>query len=177
MRKLISLIFLLGLSLQVNSQTNFSNFNLKDGVVKYERIYEIENISEEKLIINLNGFLNSNMGLRDLQLNGSSFTGRIDGMMIDWKKYGGKAMTLWNSLHFPLGGFLSIQVKENRYRIIISEITLSSDGGLTYTLNNDATKNSGSIFTTNKTILNGMEIMDKFFFDKFNVVKEIDSDW
>jgi hypothetical protein len=174
---LLPLLFLV-FSSNVKSQSTFSNFNLKDGVIKYERVYEIDGETEQQLIDKLNGYLPSVSGLRDVVFNGNVFTGRIERDMVDYQKYGGKRMSTWIPLNYPMNGIFTIQIKENRYRLLITDIETKEDEfSQPVRFNFYLTKNKGTSFTSNKTMLNGMEFVDKFLFDKFNILNKTEDDW
>ncbi|MCM0041825.1 MAG: hypothetical protein NBV61_03545 [Algoriphagus sp.] len=177
MRRLsFSLFFLLPFFVEAQ----VSNFHLESGSIQYQRIYDVDGVSEDQLIEKLNSRLPSVSGLRDMNFNGSVFTGRIEGLMIDYKKFGGKSMTTWTALNFPMNAILTIQVKDNRYRVLLTDIETKGDDLLigTYIFNSLVTKNKGTELTTNKTVLNGLDLIDKFLFEKFNFNSaQIEDDW
>lgn len=156
-----------------------SNFYLENQTVQYKRVYEIEGISEESLIEKLNGYLPSVSGLREINFNGSIFTGRVEKLMIDYKKFGGKWGNTWTALNFPINAILTIQVKENRYRVTLSDIQVEGPPGYGASNFDDlVTRKNKTEFIENKIVLNGMELMDKFLEEKFNLNSEkLDEDW
>jgi hypothetical protein len=161
-------------------EAQVSNFHLESGSIQYQRIYDVDGVSEDQLIEKLNSRLPSVSGLRDMNFNGSIFTGRIEGLMIDYKKFGGKSMTTWTALNFPMNAILTIQVKDNRYRILLTDIETKGDDLLigTYIFNSLVTKNKGTEITANKTVLSGLDLIDKFLFEKFNFSPaQIEDDW
>lgn len=161
-------------------EAQVSNFHLESGNIQYQRIYDVDGVSEDQLIEKLNSRLPSVSGLRDMNFNGSVFTGRIEGLMIDYKKFGGKSMTTWTALNFPMSAIITIQVKDNRYRILLTDIETKGDDLLigTYIFNSLVTKNKGTEITTNKTVLSGLDLIDKFLFEKFNFNSaQIEDDW
>jgi hypothetical protein len=182
MRKILFTLLLLGISFSVKSQTSFSNFYFKDGKIQYEKIYEIEGGTEQELNQKLQSFLPTISGLK-FDFNETGFAGKIQNVIIDYKKFGGKYMTTWIPLNYPLNGSISIQVKGNRYRFLLSDIeTRENEFSDPILFDVYLTKNKGTEFTTNKTILSGLELLDKFLTDKFDLLlfkgdKKVDDDW
>ncbi len=181
MKKTLLTFLLLGFSFIVKSQTSFANFHFKDGKIQYEKIYEIEGGTEQELNQRLESFLPSISGLK-FDFSDAGFTGKIQNVTIDYKKFGGKYMTTWIPLNYPLSGNISIQVKGNRYRFLLSDIE-TKENEFTEPILFDVylTKNKGTEFTTNKTILTGLELLDKFLIEKFDLLlfkgKKNEDDW
>jgi hypothetical protein len=170
MRKILIILFLLGFPSIVKSQTNFSNFQLKDGKIQFEKIYEIDGGTEQELNQRLESFLPTISGLK-FDFNETGFTGKVQNVIIDYKKFGGKYMTTWIPLNYPLNGNISIQVKGNRYRLLLTNIeTKENEFSEPILFDVYLTKNKGNEFTTNKTILNGLELLDKFLSEKFDIL-------
>jgi len=183
MRKILITLLLLGFSFQVKSQISSSNFHLKEGKIQYEKIYEIDGGTEQELNQRLESFLPTISGLK-FDFNEMGFTGKVQNVIIDYKKFGGKYMTTWIPLNYPLYGNISLQVKGNRYRLLLTGIETKENEFTEPILFDDyLTKNKGNEFTTNKTILNGLELLDKFLSEKFNLLlfngekKEDKDDW
>jgi hypothetical protein len=143
---------------------------LKEGKIQYEKIYEIDGGTEQELNQRLESFLPTILGLK-FDFDEKGLTGKIQNVIIDYKKFGGKYMTTWIPLNYSLNGNVSIQVKGNRYRLLLTNIE-TKENEFTEPILFDVylTKNKGNEFTSNKIILNGLELLDKFLTEKFDLL-------
>lgn len=160
--------------------TEFHNFNIEDYSVKYKKVFDLPETSENEIINNLNNYLPTFSNITDLQFNGNVFTGKIERLFINYKKFGAKWAKTWLALNHPMYGNLTIQVKDNKYRVIISEMEFfTTNVNLIYHVNSTITTNNDiTEFSRNKTIQQGLELMDLFFTEKFTFNKEkITEDW
>lgn len=170
---------------KVENSTNenfieFHNFNIEDYSVQYKKIFDLPETSENEIINNLNSYLPTISNLTYLQFNGNVFTGKIEGLFINYKKFGAKWAKTWLALNHPMYGNLTIQVKDNKYRVIITEMEFfTTNVNLIYKVNNTInTNNNTTEFSKNKTIQQGLELMDLFFTEKFTFNKDkITEDW
>ena len=155
------------------------NFYLENQSIKYIKIFKIDGLNQSELISKLNAYLPTVAGLRNVQFNGNVFTGQIERLTVNYKKYGGKWATTWTALNFPMYGNLTIQIKDNKYRVIIMDIEfISTSPSLVIDFNRDLTKKKGTKLTTNKVVLRGLEYLDKFFTDKFTITeRKVDDNW
>jgi hypothetical protein len=180
------LTFIIFSLLPINEESIY-NFHLESQAVQYRKVFEVEFLSEDELIDKLNSFLPTFSGLSNIQFNGTVFSGYINEWDIDIKKYGAKGISSWVMLSQKMNSKLTIQVKENRYRIVLSDIQFIAYDPLDFNnskpfsvteMNNVATKKRGTEFSTSNTVLNGLELLDKFLTDKFDIsIDQLDDDW
>lgn len=181
---ILSLILLLILG---QTENQHSNFFLENQAITYRKVYEIEFLDEDELIDKMNGFLPTISGIENINFNGTVFTGYINEWDIDIKKYGAKNISSWAMLSQKLNSKITIQVKENRYRVILSDIQFVAYDPLNFTnprpfsiveMNDVATRKKRTEFSSSNTVLNGLELLDKFLTDKFNIsIEQLDEDW
>jgi len=174
-------------SLLIEDVDPVHNFYLENQKVQYRKVFEVEFLSEDELIDKLNGYLPTISGLENINFNGTVFTGFINEWDIDIKKYGARSISSWVMLSQKMNSKLTIQVKENRYRIVLSDIQFIAYDPLDFTnskpfsvteMNYVATKKNGTEFSTSNTVLNGLELLDKFLTDKFEIsFDQLDDDW
>ena len=155
------------------------NFYLENQSIKYKKVFIVDSLNQSELISKLNAYLPTVSGLRNVQFNGDVFTGQIDKLIVNYKKYGGKWATTWTVLNYPMNGNLIVQVKDNKYRLIITDIEfISTYPYVVIDFDKDLTKKKGTILTTNKVALRGLEYLDKFLTDKFTITKrKVDNNW
>lgn len=101
---------------------------LKDHAVIFQKVYS-SNLTKEDLTTKLKAFLPSvkNFQLTDSpNQNTNQFSGRLTNFIVNYRKFGGTAMGTPSLLNDPLNANVIIQVKDNKYRVIISEIVFKS---------------------------------------------------
>ncbi|MFN3801343.1 hypothetical protein [Belliella pelovolcani] len=178
MKYLFLLIFVFLNSYQTEKEIH--NFHLENQTIQYIKVFELKEFSENELIDKLNGYLPTVSGVSNIHFNGTVFTGKIENLEIDFKKYGGKWGTTWIPIQYPMNANLTIQVKDNRYRLLISNIECSMQvpPRTVFDFNSMATVKRGTEISTNKTIVQGLKYTDQFLTDKFNISnKQLDNDW
>lgn len=162
----------------VKSNSNMIyNFYIENNGVIYKNVYEVAGLSESQITEKLNLLLSTSTGLTNLKYSNNEFTGRIENLTIDYRKFGGKLFTAWTALNSPMFGNLKVQVKESKYRIIISEIELIEPSPyLIYNLSSSSTTDNRTRFTNKKPILQGLEFIDKSMIEKFQLISETTND-
>lgn len=101
-----------------------TSFVLKEHNVLFEKIYSSD-LNKTDLINKLKYFL---PGVKNFQLSNSAnqnadqLSGRIRDFMVNYKKFGGSDSGPGNMLAFPLNANVIIQVKDKKYRLLITEI-------------------------------------------------------
>ncbi len=170
---------ILSLVVLLQDEQQIHNFYLEKQSVQYKKAFELEDTNDSVMVEKLNTYLPTVSGLTNIQYNGNVFTGRIEKLTVDYKKYGGKWGTTWIALNHPMNGNLTIQVKDNRYRVIITDMEfISASPYIVIDVNSAATKKRGTELTTNKTVSQGLEYLDKYFTDKFTITEQqLDDDW
>jgi hypothetical protein len=161
--------------------TEQSNFFVENGELQYRKVFEIEGITEEDLISKLNTYLPSVSGLNDITFNGGAFTGNLNGFIVDFKKYGARLKDVFLQLQHPINSKISIQVKDNRYRVILSDIKGLAPypiGEFEYFYTLTDRKLNNESFHQREIAINGMNYMDQAFTEKFTLKEsQVNDDW
>lgn len=166
-----------------------NNFKIDDlGEVQYIKVFEVQNGIEFNTDI-LITFLRTKSNLSNINLIDGNILGDIENVRINYKKYGGKYMNTLIVLNHSMSGEFIIQLKENRYRLIIKDIKFLDDVSV-YSTNSKkeldnlsyfskvSTKNGGSKFKTGSIMTKGTGYMDKHFVEMFMYKKEtLNDDW
>jgi hypothetical protein len=101
---------------------------IKASAVVFQKIYT-STLTKEALIVKLKTFLPSvkNFQLTDVtNQNADQFSGTLSGFIVNYRKYGGTLMRAPIVLNFPMNGNVIIQVKDYKYRVIISDMTFKN---------------------------------------------------
>ena len=176
--KLLTFTMLL-FAIVLQDEQQISNFYLENQSVQYRKVFELNNTSDSVMIKKLNSYLPTVSCLTNIQFNGNVFTGRIENLTVDYKKYGGRWGTTWIALNHPMNGNLTIQVKNNKYRVIISDMEfISTSPYIVYDVNGTVTRKRGTEFSANNTIIQGLDFLDKCFTEKFTISEQqLDDNW
>jgi hypothetical protein len=161
--------------------TEQSNFFVENGELQYRKVFEIEGITEGDLIVKLNSYLPSVSGFSEITFNGGAFTGNLNDFTVNSKKYGGRTRDIFLQLQFPIFSKILIQVKDNRYRVILSDIKGRGPNPIGefeyfYTLTDRKLNNQS--FNQKEIVINGMNYMDQAFTEKFTLkASQVNDDW
>jgi len=137
----------------------------------------MNNSNSQEIIDKLNSYLPTIVGISNIQFNGNVFTGNIDNLMIDYKKFGGKILSVWTALNNPMFAKLTIQIKDNRYRVIITDIKCVHDI-LEYNFNSSTTINERTSFINKKILIQGLGYVDSYFSEMFTIKNDkISDEW
>ena len=161
----------------------------RDYGLEYTRVYEVNGYAFSEMMNQLELMLGKVPGIMDektsqnseinreqddLQLRGS-FAGRSRNISLDPKDYGlRRSGQMIAVLNYALDYDWEIDVRENRYRLKISEFRFGDD----FT-SQDWVKSDGS-FRTRSVYSNALQLLDKHFseaFDHANYQSEEDEDW
>ena len=171
MKKLLIILFFI--SFYGNAQEVFNkylNFEIEgDNKIAYKKIFQIGNNSKTDII----DFFKINFDIQ-IKLISDEWIGEIKGIKIDYSKYGGKTMNTMILLNDEMFAKIKIQFREDRYRVILREMKFGAIDKTPL----EITRNKKKLeFKKSKTILNGLEYMDKYFADIFIYSIKNDSDW
>lgn len=183
----ILLLPLLGFSQSTKKEWSFSpgvqdsifgtSIVLKNSSVIFQKVYE-SSLSKEELIEKVKLFLPS---VKSFQLTNSSnqgidqFSGRLTDFVVNYRKYGGSLMGTSTLLNYPLNANVIIQIKDKKYRVIVSDIlfkdvrSLLTNNTMDLILDDTATRKKRSIFNGNSSIVKALKYIDQDFSDSFNV--------
>tara|TARA_B110000259_G_C13913497_1_gene361853 strand:+ start:327 stop:860 length:534 start_codon:yes stop_codon:yes gene_type:complete len=176
--KKLTIVFLLFTSYLISQNSNF--IVESDGNIVFKKVYVLEDNNK----INLVNYLKT---LSNIQITESDneITGTIEDLRINFKKFGKKGgYPIF--LRYSLSSNFRIQLKENKYRLIISNIGFLDDvslySSITYKESDNFTylteyyvKNDGSI-RNNKMTIRTLDAIDKHLTTLFTI-KQIDDDW
>jgi len=101
-----------------------TSFILKDHSVIFQKVYPSA-LSKDQLISRLKYFLPTvkNFKLSALTIENSDLlTGRIVDFMVNYQKFGGSDDYNTSMLAYPIQANVIIQIKDNKYRVTVSEI-------------------------------------------------------
>ncbi len=177
--KLLTLLTILLLLVQSTEEQQAQNFYLENQSIKYKKVFEMNELNQSVIVEKLNTYLPTVSGLTNIQFNGNVFTGQINILTVNYRRYGGKWATTWGALNHPMNANITIQVKDNKYRLVITDIKfISTSPYCVIHINKSATKKKGTKITKNKLVLKGLEYIDKFFTEKFTITeKQINENW
>jgi hypothetical protein len=109
-------------------QSQYSNLKLESSQLIFEKIYELDSASSEEIEKLIKEATPRTNGITDFQKSEDIVTARIDGIFIDYKKYGGRWGNTPAVLNYPFFGDLTILWKEGKYRVIVTNMYFKTDG-------------------------------------------------
>lgn len=185
MKKLLLPLLIL-ISINIQAQSNgVSNFTVENGSLIYRQVFEKEadvNLFLKKLM--------STTGITGIEIKDGMIIGSIEGMKIDYKKYGGSWSSAPLVLNHALFGNLLIELKDAKYRVTISNMVMLDNYSVLAASqinpeNNKMTLDSFSLnkhkeFRNGKSRLMVLYYMDKHLTDTFSFNEEAESsssDW
>lgn len=161
------------------NKEQFRNFHIKDQSVVYSKVFELEGYDEFELVEKFNAYLPTLPGITNVQFNGNVFTGFMERVSFDCRKYNKNMFVPWAPLNYPFYGNVTIQVKDNKYKVVITNIEFVSPNTLTVIdLNSSATKRRGKSLRKGGQIGGAMECLNSYFTDKFTITKvDLENEW
>jgi|GEM_PF-3985797 len=189
--KLFVLLFIIGniplLSYSQDSQPpTLYNFYLEDGEVVFKQVYEFPSQNGGDMRTEILSFISKVPNVSNVREVGDEIVGDISNLKINYQKYGGTPMSTMVLLSEHMFGKLFIQIKDNKYRIIIKEIYFLSDNPNTVALHHKldispktnfttfVTKDKVTGFRTNKTVIEGVSYINNHLNDLFKYKRD---DW
>lgn len=168
-------LFIISQAYCFSQQTQvLNNFTLNNKEIIWQKVFEKDSLN---ITLITNNVL-SKFPVQFLNTTNSNITFQIKDDLVDFKKYGGSWGTTLIFIQLPLSYFVSIDVKTDRYRVTIHNITAKVPNDLISTYLVDiATKNKASEFSTNKVVLKGLSYLDQYLVDKFTISLEASSVW
>lgn len=124
MKKLLLPILLL-VSINLQAQDWLLNFALEKEEMEFENVFHPEDTTNMKArAINQ---LRSITGVTRIEEDNTGVTAEINGMRIDYKKYGCPKSIVPLAMHGSMTGRLNVQFKEGKYRLVIQNMYFTSD--------------------------------------------------
>lgn len=174
------LLFLLLITTTIYSQSSYKSFQVEsDGNIVFKKVFSLKEGKKESLINYLKRLSNFDISNID-----NDIEGKIKDMKVNFKKYGkGTGYPIF--LRHSLSSDVRIQLKDDRYRVVISSIGFLDDVSLyslsTYKESDNFTyltefyvKNDGTL-RSSKIVKKTLDVIENQFIDLFTI-KETD-DW
>lgn len=153
------------------------NFSIENNGMVYKYVFEANELSQTQITEKLNTILSNSSGIVKVKFVDNEFVGRIEDFTIDYRKFGGKLITAWTALNYPMFADFKIQVKDFKYRLIVTNIEfINPSPYFIYDVYGLATKNNRTQVTDKKPILQGLEFIDKTLNEKFQIISEKSND-
>ena len=155
---------------------------LKNNEVIFQKTYKSD-LSKIELIEKLKVYLPT---IKNFQLteitnqNDGQFSGKLTDYIVNYRKYGGTLMGTMTALNYPLVGNAIIQVKDNKYRVTISNFIFKGVKVLSesydFALDDGLTKAKRTKIRENLSMLNAMGYLNKELTEMFDLhtTKKID---
>jgi hypothetical protein len=156
----------------------YLNYKLEPGAVKWDYIFEVDSTLKDRLTKMVVSSLSSKSGIKvsgDFQ---GVISGSLDELNVNFKDFGCSWIDTWYLLHYPLSGKFSVFIKDEKFRVIISDVHSRQPVSpyIQFSLN-DCLKRNGKMRTA-PTYQRSMECLEKFFIKTFNVISvKINDDW
>lgn len=154
---------------QTTPLTTLYNFVIESGQVQHIKVYEVANTPEKQLSDKLYTHLSTVAGIKELVIKDNSITGDINNLTVDYKKYGGTWGNTITLLRAPMEGKFIIQIKDNKYRVISSDLGFGANGKL----KDFFTRNKGTEFVSRQGLQDALKYIDGHLSDMFNVGKNL----
>lgn len=181
--KKILLIFLIGFSGIAQIKHPETDFKLFEQKVYWEHIYNAPGKNINELITYFEKEVAQSLTKSNLQIIDSSLSFTINNDFIDFKKYGGTTMGTAIFLRLPMTYIVIVDFKDEKYKVLIKEITLTDDISLPqYPRDVDITgyftKKKKSEFGTSSLTNTSIGYYHKYFTDKFAIKNNpTNKDW
>jgi hypothetical protein len=181
--KTISCVLLFLVSLYAQGQpTSYGNFKVADQEIIYQKISVADSITPAKLQAYYSAL--PYISKIEVQQDGLSF--EVTDIIVDYKKFQFSQVNLQPIMQTGrFSGSVVIGVKNGKYRLTMRSIQITGDMGYKKitareNLTNYATKNSGTVLSTDWCKPNMLGLLDQSFSDKLLYVekkKKDDGDW
>jgi hypothetical protein len=154
-----------------------TSFILRENTILFQKVYD-STLGKDDLVKSLKGFLPA---VKSFQLTESpnqneyQFSGKLNDYLINYRKYGGSLMGTSVLLNEPLNANVIIQVKDYKYRVLISDVVfkdvqlIMGDNGTDIFLDDMFTRKKRTEIRIHPTVSKVAKYMDSDFGDSFNV--------
>jgi hypothetical protein len=170
---------------QETISTSLSNFYIENNSVVYKRVFDLPNQNEKEVKAALLKFISKVPNVSNVRESGNEIFADISNMKINYQKYGGSYMSTLILLNHSMFAMLIVQIKDNKYRILIKDIYFMDDVSL-LSLNSKKemdnrtdltpviTKAHASEFKSSSIIVKGMGYLNSQFTDLFTYTQQED---
>jgi hypothetical protein len=180
--KKIVLLLLIGFSGYSQIKLPNTDFNLENGKVYWQHIYEVPGKNSEELIKYFEKEVMINFKQDNFQIIDNTISFTINDDQINYKKYGGTSMGVVMFIRDYYKYLVVIDFKQEKYRVTIKEIFIDNKfypAPSSGYLEEYITKKKQTLFTTNNLAITGLTYIHKYFLEKFerNVNESVKKDW
>lgn len=170
---------------QETTATALSNFYIENNTVVYKRVFELPNQNEKEVKDALLKFISKVPNVSNVRESGNEVFADISNMKVNYQNYGGSYMSTLILLNHSMFAKLIVQIKDNKYRILIKDIYFMDDVSL-QSLNSKKemdnrtdltpviTKAHASEFKSSSIIVKGMGYLNSQFIDLFTYTQQQD---
>jgi hypothetical protein len=170
---------------QETTVASLSNFYIENNTVVYKRVFDLPNQNEKEVKDALLKFINKVPNVSNVRESGNEIFADISNMKINYQKYGGSYMTTLILLNHSMFAKLIVQIKDNKYRILIKDIYFIDDASLQSLTSKKEmdnktdltpviTKAHASEFKSSSIIVKGMGYLNSQFTDLFTYTQQED---
>ncbi len=181
--KTIFCLVLALISLNVQGQpTSYGNFKVADQEIIYQKISVADSITPAKL----QAYYSTLPYISNITAQQDGLAFDVTDIIVDYKKFQFSQVNLQPIMQTgKFSGSVTIGIKDGKYRITLRSIQITGDMGYKKitardNLTNYATKNSGTVLSTDWCKPNMLGLLDQSFSDKLLYVekkKKDDGDW
>jgi hypothetical protein len=170
---------ILGKTLSINTQDSLAGTSIiiKNNEVIYSKVFEVELKKNE--LINLLKLSLPNIAKFEFKIDADSddkINGNLSGTVINYRKYGGTLMGTSMVLNYPLVANVIIQVKDNKYRVLVTNMYFKDVEILNqksdYILDDGVTRKKRTEFKDSSQVESILKYIDKHLTDIFNVKRD-----
>lgn len=184
MKYLLFVLLFFGICSGYAQTTTYGNFKLVDQELFYQKVFHGDSLSAEKLV----AFYQTLSHVKNVQSkSGEEVTFDVIDLVVDYKKFKFSQMATPSIIQTGrYSGAVTIQVKEDRYRVTFSSIKVKGDLGYKKLTEPDAlttyaTRNSATIISQDWTKPNMLGLLDQAFTDNLQFVEapkvNLKDDW
>lgn len=154
-----------------------TSFVLKENSVVFQKIYSSD-LNKAELTERMKEFLPS---VKGFQLTGSpnqnedQFSGKLSDFIVNYRKYGGTLMGTAIVLNYPVSANVIVQVRDNKYRVIIRDVMFKgvkmalNDTGTDLMFDELISKKQRTEIRVSETYLKSARYIDKDFESAFDI--------
>ncbi len=158
--------------------TSYGNFKLADQEIIYQKISVADSITPQKL----QAFYSALSYVSNIKMQQEGLAFDVTDIIVDYKKFQFSQVNLQPIMQTgKFSGAVVIGVKDGKYRLTLSSIQIMGDMGYKKiiardNLTNYATKNSGTVLSTDWCKPNMLGLLDQAFSDKLLYVEKNQKD-
>jgi hypothetical protein len=174
--KSIVLFLIYLMVLESKAQTNNCGdsaflWNLERNNLFIEVIYHVADMDSTEISNQIYAVINSKTGITNVRKENSEIFFRIEGQMIDIKKYGYSRFNSWFGVLSPIDYNGRITLKNGKYRLAITGLVTHQSKDMIWYWDQDIFNQSGCL--RGKIIHNALTVTRRFVFDEFNLNRTI----